>query len=187
MVLALTVLAISLTISSAAPPKPASRGLFGWGGNATESAIDFTKNDLLLGSQDPIFWFLVPLFGLISVGIAVGINYAALGLTNLFHLPYNYLTARPAWVRVEDVRCVHPTLAFTQDSYSHSGRSAAPGFAASSPRRRIITTCILLFLVSTFIPYQFAYLDAVLVQLSTCTRALHLVRETVSPSSFTQS
>ena len=39
---------------------------------------------------------------------------------------------------------------------------------------------MLLFLVSTFIPYQFAYLDAVLVQLSTCTRALRLVRETVS-------
>lgn len=95
-----------MTISSAAPPSPASKGLFGLGGNATESAIDFTKNDLLLGSQDPIFWFLVPLFGLISVGVCVAINYATLGLTNIFYLPYNYLTARPAWVRVEDVRYV---------------------------------------------------------------------------------
>ena len=104
LILALTFFAISLTISSTAPTKPASTGFFGWGGNATESAIDFTKNDLLLGSQDSIFWFLVPLFGLISVGACVGINYAALGLTNLFYLPYNYLTARPAWVRVEDIR-----------------------------------------------------------------------------------
>lgn len=61
----------------------------------------------------------------------------------------------------------------------NSGRSIATAFAASSPRRRIITTCILLFLVSTFIPYQFAYLDAVLVQMSTCTRALRLVRASV--------
>ncbi|KAL6719901.1 GPI inositol deacylase [Lecanora helva] len=162
LILALTLLAASLTVSNAAPPSSPSTGLFDWGGNATESAIDFTKNDLLLGSRDPIFWFLVPLFSLICIGICVGVNYAALGLTNLFYLPYKYLTARPAWVRVEDV----------------SGRSTAPAFAASSPRRRLITTCILLFLVSTFIPYQFAFLDAVLVQLSTCTRALRLVRET---------
>lgn len=104
LMLALTIFAISLTISSTAPAGPASAGWFGWGGNATESAIDFTKNDLLLGSQDPIFWFLVPLFGLISVGACVGINYAALGLTNLFYLPYNSLTARPAWVKIEDFR-----------------------------------------------------------------------------------
>lgn len=168
LLLALTFLAMGLTISSAAPSRPASTGWLGWGRNATESAIDFTKNDLLLGSQDPFFWFLVPLFGLISVGICVGVNYATLALTNLFYLPYNFLTARPAWVRVEDV----------------SGRSVAPAFAASSPRRRIITTCILLFFVSTFIPYQFAYLDAVLVQLSTCTRALRLVRETRSGAHY---
>ena len=104
LLLALTLLAMGLTISSAAPPRPASIGWLGWGRNATESAIDFTKNDLLLGSQDPIFWFLVPLFGLITVGICVGVNYATLALTNLFYLPYNFLTARPAWVRIEDVR-----------------------------------------------------------------------------------
>lgn len=97
-------LAFSLSISGASRPKPASTGLFGQRGNATESAIDFTKNDLLLGSQDPFFWFLVPLFGLISVGICVLVNYAVLALTNIFYLPYNYLAARPAWVRVEDIR-----------------------------------------------------------------------------------
>ena len=105
LLLVLTLFAILLTISSAAPIKPAPTGWFRWGGNATDTAIDFTKNDLLLGSQDPIFWFLVPLFGLISVGACVGINYAALGLTNLFYLPYNYLIARPAWVKMEDIRC----------------------------------------------------------------------------------
>lgn len=43
-----------------------------------------------------------------------------------------------------------------------------------------MTTSVLLLLVSTFIPYQFAYLVACLVQLATCTRALRLARETVS-------
>ena len=104
LLLALTLLAMALTISSAARPRPASTGWLNWGGNATEAAIDFTKNDLLLGSQDPIFWFLVPLSGLISIGICVGVNYVTLGLTNLFYLPYKFLTARPAWVRVEDLR-----------------------------------------------------------------------------------
>lgn len=104
LIVALTFFAISLTISSSAPAKPTSTGWFGWGGNATETVIDFTKNDLLLGSRDPIFWFLIPLFGLISIGACVSINYAALGLTNLFYLSYDFLTARPAWVRVEDVR-----------------------------------------------------------------------------------
>ena len=102
LLLALTLL--GLTISSAASPRTPSSGWLGSGGNATEYAIDFTRNDLLLGSQDPTFLFLVPLFGLISVGICVGVNYASLGLTTLFYLPYKFLTARPAWVRVEDVR-----------------------------------------------------------------------------------
>ena len=74
------------------------------GGNATESLTDFTKNDLLLGSQDPIFWFLVPLFGVISAGACILINFAALGVTHLFYLPYHYLTARPSWARMEDIR-----------------------------------------------------------------------------------
>ncbi|KAL9130527.1 MAG: hypothetical protein Q9217_001295 [Psora testacea] len=166
LILALSVFAISLAASSTASPGVQSRGPFGLRGNATETALDFTKNDLLLGSQDPIFWFLVPLFGLISVGVCILVNYAALGVTHLFYLPYHYLTARPSWVRMEDI----------------GGRSIAPAFSASSPRRRLITTCILLFFVSTLIPYQFAFLDAVFVQLLTCTRALRLVRASNSPT-----
>ena len=59
-------------------------------------------------------------------------------------------------------------------------RLTAPAFAAVSPRRRIITTGILLFLVSTIIPYQFAYMVACIVQIATCTRALRLAKDTVS-------
>ena len=109
--LAMSFLAMSLSASSSAPSKPTSSGLFGWRGNATESAIDYTKNDLLLGSQDPFFWFLVPLFGLASAGICVVINYTALLVLHALCLLYSHVTARPAWLKNDDRRysidCIH--------------------------------------------------------------------------------
>lgn len=106
LILALTFFALSLAVSSSASRQPSSASWFQRNGNATESAIDFTINDLLLGSQDPIFWFLVPVFGLVSLGLCVVINYAALGLTWILCIPYNLLTARPAWAKHEDARSV---------------------------------------------------------------------------------
>lgn len=43
----------------------------------------------------------------------------------------------------------------------------------------MINATILLVLVATVIPYQFAYMVACLVQLSTCARALWYFKETV--------
>ena len=103
LLLALSFLAISFSIKGAAVSEYGS-GLFGLKGNATETPVDFTKNDLLLGSQDPVFWFLVPLFGLLSFGACVVVNYVALGLTYVFSMPYNWLTVRPAWLRLENMR-----------------------------------------------------------------------------------
>jgi hypothetical protein len=165
--LALTCLSVSLAQASSAPPQTTSSGFWGWGGNATESAVDFTKNDLLVGSQDPFFWFMVPLIGLVCVGACVIINYAALAFTHVFSILYGWLTARPAWLRNDDRR-----------------RTASPAFAPSTPRRRVLTTAILLLLVSTVIPYQFAYLVACLVQIATCARALRLAMETRSNTNY---
>lgn len=39
---------------------------------------DYAKNDLLIGLQDVFFWFLAPLFALVSVGTCVVINYGTL-------------------------------------------------------------------------------------------------------------
>lgn len=50
----------------------------------SEQSIDFTVNDLMLGTSDPFFWFLVPLFAIISVGICIVMNYAVLTLTHIF-------------------------------------------------------------------------------------------------------
>jgi glycosylphosphatidylinositol deacylase len=101
--IALSCLAISLARASSAPI-PHSTGLFSWQQNATESAIDYAENDLLLGSQDPIFWFLVPLLGLASVGICIAINFITLALTHVLSVILGIFTARAAYLRSEDRR-----------------------------------------------------------------------------------
>ena len=58
-------------------------------GNATESVIDYTRNDLLLGSTDSFFWFLLPLFGIVSIGLCIAINYTALAITHAFAFVYS--------------------------------------------------------------------------------------------------
>jgi glycosylphosphatidylinositol deacylase len=182
MLLALSLLAISLGRTSSAP-QPSSTSWFGWGGNATESAIDYTRNDLLLGSQDPFFWFLVPLIGVICVGVCVVVNYIALTLTYIVSVIYGLVAVRPAWVRNDDRRYV--SLDSTQrPNLTFQRRASSPAFASSTPRRRAFTASILVFLVATLIPYQFAYLVACLVQIATCIRALRLARETRSGVNF---
>ncbi|KAK2630609.1 hypothetical protein QTJ16_001429 [Diplocarpon rosae] len=167
LLLALTCLSVSFAHSSSATHPPTSSGFWNWRGNATETQVDFTKNDLLVGSPDPFFWFMVPLIGLVCVGVCVAINYATLLLTHTLSIVYGWLSVKPAWLRNEDRR-----------------RATSPAFAPSTPRRRILTTAILLFLVSTVIPYQFAYLVACLVQIATCTRAHCFAREARSNTNF---
>jgi len=60
------------------------------------------------------------------------------------------------------------------------GKGLASAFVASTPRRRVINTAVLLFLVATIIPYPFAYVVACIVQLTTCTRALRHANESRS-------
>jgi GPI inositol-deacylase len=62
--------------------------------NATESMSDFTMNNLLLGSSDPVFWYLIPLFGVMSTGMCVAINYAVLGIESLLAIPASFIKFR---------------------------------------------------------------------------------------------
>ncbi|KAJ9236740.1 putative GPI maturation protein [Paecilomyces variotii] len=158
LMLALSFFASSLATSRRLPPNDDP---FHWRTNATESAIDFTKNDLLLGSQDAFFWFLVPLFVLISIGICVVLNYIVLFLLAIFSFLYGLFRSRSGYIRRDD-------------------KGNLPIFSAPTPRRRIINTAILLFLVSTVIPYQFAYMVACIVQLATTVRAMWHAKETKS-------
>jgi glycosylphosphatidylinositol deacylase len=160
LLLAMSFLALSIA-NSPDESRAASVGLLNWHGNSTTSVLDFTTNDALLGSQDPFFWFLIPLFGFVSAGVCVILNYAALLILHILCSIYSLLSARPAWIRKNDQRKI------------------GPAFSTASPRRRLLTTVFLLFLVSTLIPYQFAYMVACIVQIATCTRALRVAKENV--------
>ncbi|KAJ6072414.1 hypothetical protein N7467_010499 [Penicillium canescens] len=160
LLVAMSLLATSLATTKALPQTDET---LHWRTNSTETPVDFTKNDLLLGSQDAFFWFLVPVFGLISVGVCVLVNYLALALVNIFSWVYGVLHSKSGYIRRED-------------------RGNLPIFNTPAPRRRIVHTAILLILVSTVIPYQFAYMVACIVQLATCVRAQWHAKETRSTS-----
>ena len=99
--LALSFLAMSLTSSGPSSPIPQ----IGWRkSNATLPTTNYSRNDLLLGSQDSFFWLLIPLFGLISVGVVVLVHYAALAVIQILYLSYSVAVAKPSWVRNDDRR-----------------------------------------------------------------------------------
>ncbi|CAK7211512.1 GPI inositol deacylase [Sporothrix bragantina] len=153
--------------------------------NATEVAVNFHKNDLLAGTQDPFYWFLIPLISIICIGVCTAINYAALALTNVLGLFLSIAMSRPAFVRHDTSRRAMQQTAHTTDQLQQQQQATpippqpffSPAFIQSTPRRRVITTAVLLFLVSTVVPYQFAYLVACLVQVATTVRALRVASD----------
>ncbi|KAH6629402.1 GPI inositol-deacylase-like protein [Boeremia exigua] len=124
----------------------------------TTALLDDANHELLLGTDDTFFWFLVPLFGLMCIAVCVALNYVALLLT--FILATIYALVSSSALRNED------------------GLRTPGAFAITSTRQRTITTVILLTLVSTVIPYHFAYMVLCLVQLATCIRGFKLAKET---------
>jgi hypothetical protein len=69
-----------------------------------------------------------------------------------------------------------------------SNRRLTPGptnvAATSRTKRRIVVTLILLFIVATVVPFQFAYVVACVVQFSSCVKALNRAREVHFRSNF---
>ena len=59
--------------------------------NTTQSMSDHSMSNLLIGSPDPFFWFLVPAFGIICTGLCVAINYTVLIITYILTLPASYI------------------------------------------------------------------------------------------------
>ncbi|KAF2684030.1 GPI inositol-deacylase-like protein [Lentithecium fluviatile CBS 122367] len=151
---ALTLLSVSLARTRG----PSSGPTQYW--PSTGSVTDrfgYTDHELLLGSEDPFFWFLVPLFGLMCVAICVAINYVALAVVYIFAMIYS----------------VFPSSAIQNDD----GRRTPAVFAVSSTRQRVITIGILLSLVSTVIPYHFVYVVLCVVQIATCVRGYRLAKD----------
>ncbi|WEW57124.1 GPI inositol deacylase [Emydomyces testavorans] len=158
--LGLTFLASSLATSRSMISMSTSSSM---GSNSTESVIDFSKNDLLLGSQDTFFWFLVPLFGIISIGTCVIVNYVAM-------------------VLIHALGAIRAILMSWKGYSKHDERSNMSVFWSLSTKNRILNTAILLLFVTLVIPYQFAYVVACIVQLVTCVQASWHARESRSAS-----
>ena len=166
--LPLPVLLLSMTFFATAFTTAGSPGL---GTAAQESlngtSINFGQNDLLLGSQDSFFWFLVPLAGLLCIGACVILHNLMFALLHLFVAGSRLINHNQGYVKVDD-----------------GEKGVASVFVASTPRRRIINTVVLVFLVATIIPYPFAYVVACMVQLTTCTRALRYAQDSRSGSAL---
>jgi glycosylphosphatidylinositol deacylase len=155
MLASLTLLTLSTGIMA-----PASNASFWHWRNGTSSIMDFQHNDLLIGTEDPLFLFLIPLIAIVCIGVCTVLNYMALILTYLLGVVASLITFHPGWIRNEDRKKTTPAA-----------------FFSPSPRRRMITTAVLLLLVTTMVPYQFAYLVACLVQLMTTVRAQRIASE----------
>jgi glycosylphosphatidylinositol deacylase len=85
--IALTFFAVSL---SKASQGSLTRGWLSFLTGTSQRSVDFNVNDLMLGTQDPFLWFLVPLFGVISVGICIAGNYVITILMHMFAFVYGW-------------------------------------------------------------------------------------------------
>jgi glycosylphosphatidylinositol deacylase len=173
----LSLYAVYLAKASAANESATSKLQWSPRANSTHQVIDYTRNDSLLGLSDATFWFLIPVFGIISIGLCITINYVALAIIHIFSLIYSRLRALPP--RNEDGRFVI-IIVNCKNTQLTTRRRTPSAFAVTSTRQRVLTTSVLLLLVSTVIPYQFAFLVLCIVQIASCIRALRVARETVS-------
>lgn len=177
--IALTFLAVSL---SKAAQGTWTRSWLSMLTGTSQKSIDFNVNDLMLGTQDPFLWFLVPLFGVISVGVCIAGNYLITILMHIMAFAHGWVQG--LWRRQDDARYATTRLCMrlrTTDSlYSRTSTS----FASTGANQRLLTTAILLLLITTLIPYQFAYMVLTIVQLCTVVRALRLARDTRSGAHY---
>ncbi|KAF9573806.1 GPI inositol deacylase, partial [Lunasporangiospora selenospora] len=120
----------------------------------------FRLSDALLGTNDPFFWFLAPVFFQLSIGIVILIWIALNGL-------------------VKTIAGVLSCVSRRGGRYV-LGRTIGGMLTKRSRgvRRRVITTIILFIMVATFVPYQFAFVVAVLVHIVACVRSLLLAQAT---------
>jgi pimeloyl-ACP methyl ester carboxylesterase len=177
--IALTFFAIAVSKSS---HSVWTRHLLSASTGTSEQAIDFTVNDLMLGTSDPFFWFLVPLFAIMCVGICIAMNYLVLILTHLMTLAVSRLRAltRRGSGEIRYASCPLADSVPITDAVQRRVQEQQSSFLTP----RTVTIALLVLLVVTVIPYQFAYLVLCLVQIVTCVRALAAAKETQTAQSY---
>ncbi|KAM0510744.1 hypothetical protein ACHAPE_010593 [Trichoderma viride] len=84
------------------------------------SNIGFHGNDLLVGTDDPFFIYLVPLIGVVCIGVCTVLHYILLALTRILGVAYAVFSVLPV---INSSQAPNPS----------------PMFAPSTPRRRILT------------------------------------------------
>ncbi|KAF9188485.1 GPI inositol deacylase [Haplosporangium sp. Z 767] len=116
--------------------------------------------DALLGSNDTFFWFLAPVFFQVAIGIVIFIWVMLNALVRLFAALLRFMS--------------------NQGRRYVLGKAIGKSLSKRSRgvRRRVITTVVLFIMVATFVPYQFAFVVAVLVHIVSCVRSLRLAQAT---------
>jgi glycosylphosphatidylinositol deacylase len=128
--IALTFFAIAVSKSS---HSMWTRQLLSTTTGSSEQSIDFTVNDLMLGTSDPFFWFLVPLFAIISVGICIAMNYVVLILSHIFAVSLGRIRGWTVDVPEESRFVDEICKALTQANNDIGNPAACPSIRGSSP------------------------------------------------------
>ncbi|KAK3835890.1 MAG: PGAP1-like protein-domain-containing protein [Linnemannia elongata] len=124
------------------------------------------STDALLGSNDTFFWFLAPVFFQVAIGIVILFWTILNGLVRLTAAILTFISKRGA--RFVIGKAIGNML---------SKRSRGV-------RRRVITTIVLFIMVATFVPYQFAFVVAVLVHIVSCVRSLLVAQASVPQAAW---
>jgi len=162
--------------------------------------VDARRNDVLLGLREPFLWFLAPLFILVCVGVTIVVSKIAWIATVAITALWNRIPSFPWLGAMQWLDRSAPWLAgvfrwigswwFSDSRYgsfyaSSDGRlinTSNNAGASSRTKRRIIVTLVLLFIVATLVPFQFAYVVACVVQFSSCVKALNRTKDVRSSS-----
>ncbi|RDA90442.1 hypothetical protein CP533_3009 [Ophiocordyceps camponoti-saundersi (nom. inval.)] len=156
LLLCLTLLPSSVGLSSVL-------GLWWRRQGSTQPAVGgFHWNELLIGTEDFLFCLLIPLIGMVSVGVCMLLHCLMVCFTRVLGMMLGVFSISSSQF---EQRQPSPS------SSSSSSPSLSSSSLPSTSGRRIVFSVLLLLLVSTFIPYQFAYLVACLVQVFTVARA----------------
>lgn len=116
LLLALTLFSTSMS-AGAHPSRQMSMNLLG---NTTShsSNVNYEQNDLLLGSQDTFFWFLIPLFGIISVGVCMILHYMIVILVKALCTIKSLWASKPNYIKEIELKCVFTASPFEKLSVS---------------------------------------------------------------------